>query len=317
MVTTQASRSDDNDDDALLAIRHADERQDNLLVGGGLLVALVVVLGVLGQSLGWFNRGEADWSSSLKPIFGAMVPDAKAANAALPTRISVVGVVAQEATKTDLMAMLSSSFPNVPVDDRVRVQEKTTQPNVLLRIDDKFGGTKRFAMAWQKGKFNYDGAFYDPAMLTAATKAHGDLPEAVRGEFRCRAAERPVIDPSVLSATLKQKLEGKVIEFDVGKDTLTPAGALVLDELAGDLKTLTGLRITVEGHTDADGDASLNRSLSLGRSQAVVRYLGGKGADPKRFDARGFGGDRPKAPNDTAENKQLNRRVEMYAREAD
>jgi OmpA-OmpF porin, OOP family len=320
MVTiTQASRDDDNDDATALAAREADERHDGLVIGGGVLVAVVVVLGVLAQMFGWLNGAEVDWNRTLRPVFSAMVDDPKA-QGAVPTRIAVAGTVAQETTKTDLLAMVSSSFPGVPVDSsklRVLPKTKPEQAGVQVRIDDKFGNTKRFALSWQRGKFSYDGSFYDQALLSAAMKTHAELPKEMQGDFRCTLAERPAIDPKILSATLAEKLRGKVIEFDVGKDTLTAAGAAVVDALAPDLATLTGLRVIVEGHTDADGDAVMNRSLSLARSQAVVRALAAKGADAKRFDARGLGGDRPIAPNDTPENKQLNRRVEMYAREVD
>ena len=56
---------------------------------------------------------------------------------------------------------------------------------------------------------------------------------------------------------------------------------------------LQGMRFTIEGHTDAVGSRAANQDLSRRRSAAVVDYLVGKGVDRARFDAVGYGSDRP------------------------
>ncbi len=72
------------------------------------------------------------------------------------------------------------------------------------------------------------------------------------------------------------------------------------------------LRLSIEGHTDADGSEAHNSELSHNRSKAVVNYLVQKyGVDADRLEARGWGESRPIDTNDSAEGKANNRRVEL------
>ena len=52
---------------------------------------------------------------------------------------------------------------------------------------------------------------------------------------------------------------------------------------------LQGVRFVVEGHTDASGTAAYNRSLSLRRADAALRYLVSLGVQPARLVANGRG----------------------------
>ena len=72
---------------------------------------------------------------------------------------------------------------------------------------------------------------------------------------------------------------------------------------------LQGMRFTIEGHTDAVGLRAANQDLSRRRATAVVDYLVGKGVDRSRFDAVGYGSDRPL--DGLGPNAALNRRVEV------
>lgn len=105
------------------------------------------------------------------------------------------------------------------------------------------------------------------------------------------------------------KLADPVLFFN-GGDRLKPesekALGFVKDYL--DAKTYITL-LRVEGHTDADGDSAVNQKLSERRALAVARQLVAKGVDCKRLLPVGFGGGKPLAPNDTAENKAKNRRL--------
>lgn len=74
--------------------------------------------------------------------------------------------------------------------------------------------------------------------------------------------------------------------------------------------------ITIAGHTDDRGSTQLNWELSTSRAQAVVNYL--FEVNPKLeseygdyFSAAGYGENRPLAPNDTVENRTINRRIEV------
>ena len=69
--------------------------------------------------------------------------------------------------------------------------------------------------------------------------------------------------------------------------------------------------VDIEGHTDDVGRAEENLDLSKRRASVVADYLIEKGVSSKRLHPRGFGQERPKAQNSTAEGRALNRRTEF------
>lgn len=78
--------------------------------------------------------------------------------------------------------------------------------------------------------------------------------------------------------------------------------------------------IFVEGHTDSDGDADLNWRLSMDRALHTyqeligVRPLLGQLQNVKGqpvLSISGYGKQRPAFPNDTVEQKRLNRRIDL------
>jgi outer membrane protein OmpA-like peptidoglycan-associated protein len=85
----------------------------------------------------------------------------------------------------------------------------------------------------------------------------------------------------------------------------------VLDSVGLVLKEYDKTLIEVAGHTDSTGAAEYNQALSERRAQTVATYLAGKGLMEQRIITIGVGETRPVATNDTAEGRQLNRRVEL------
>lgn len=105
------------------------------------------------------------------------------------------------------------------------------------------------------------------------------------------------------------------ILFEPASAQLKESGIAVLDDLEGLLNDFDNA-IVVEGHTD---NVPLNTTLypsnwelSTARAVAVLRYLNEvKKVEPTRLSARGYGEYAPIAPNDSAENKRKNRRVNL------
>ncbi|NIB41682.1 OmpA family protein [Pseudomaricurvus alkylphenolicus] len=85
----------------------------------------------------------------------------------------------------------------------------------------------------------------------------------------------------------------------------------ILDSVALVLKEYNRTLVVVGGHTDSDGAASYNQTLSEGRASSVTGYLSSQGILKDRLETVGFGESQPVASNSTAEGKQLNRRVEI------
>lgn len=101
------------------------------------------------------------------------------------------------------------------------------------------------------------------------------------------------------------------IEFDFGKDTLTPASMPLIDAAAVFLSNQKNLRAIIAGHTDSVGSDRFNLDLSKRRANTVRKVLIEKGVSEKRLNNTGFGESMPVASNTTDEGRQLNRRVEF------
>jgi outer membrane protein OmpA-like peptidoglycan-associated protein len=102
------------------------------------------------------------------------------------------------------------------------------------------------------------------------------------------------------------------ILFATGSDRIRPESTPTLEEIAAMLTAHPDLRLAIEGHTDSDGEDAFNQDLSERRAAAVKAWLvSERGVASDRLDTAGFGESKPAAPNDTAEGKQQNRRVEL------
>ena len=99
--------------------------------------------------------------------------------------------------------------------------------------------------------------------------------------------------------------------FDFNKYTLKPGAREKLAKMAGILLAYPGLKIQLEGHTDAIGSDGYNLELSQNRANSVRAYLVSQSVPPDTVTAVGFGKANPVATNDTAAGRQQNRRVEM------
>ncbi len=99
--------------------------------------------------------------------------------------------------------------------------------------------------------------------------------------------------------------------FDFDKSTLSPESHSELNYWVDLLKKYPVIKIEIDGHTDSVGTVVYNQKLSLARAQSVKAYLVAHGVKAKQLVPKGFGATRPKAPNDTDEGRQRNRRTEF------
>jgi outer membrane protein OmpA-like peptidoglycan-associated protein len=110
---------------------------------------------------------------------------------------------------------------------------------------------------------------------------------------------------------IERKFILKGINFQSGSATISYDSYKILDEVVESLDAYPEAQIEIQGYTDNTGSRSTNMRLSLQRAEAVQFYLIGKGIPAYRLRARGFGPDNPIAPNNTADGRALNRRIEM------
>ena len=102
------------------------------------------------------------------------------------------------------------------------------------------------------------------------------------------------------------------ILFDINSAVLKPESYGSLKDISDVLKDNPTTQVKIIGHTDSDGDAAQNLSLSQKRAAAVkdalVKIFG---IDPSRLLTDGKGSTQPVAPNTSATGKAQNRRVEF------
>jgi len=140
-------------------------------------------------------------------------------------------------------------------------------------------------------------------LVRTALQANGAPPDAI-GVIAEEADVRVVLPSGVL--------------FPSGSPSLAEPGKAVLAKIATALKTQDTHHFVVEGHTDNApiSPALQNRypsnwELSAARSLEVVKFLQSAGVNGQRLESRAFGDNRPVAPNDTEQNRTLNRRIEI------
>jgi outer membrane protein OmpA-like peptidoglycan-associated protein len=99
--------------------------------------------------------------------------------------------------------------------------------------------------------------------------------------------------------------------FGSGKSQIQRQALPKLDDVVVLLKANPQMRIEIQGHTDSSGTYRHNLRLSRVRAQAVVQYLRRKGIAADRLTATGYGPNRPRGSNETAEGRARNRRIEI------
>lgn len=101
------------------------------------------------------------------------------------------------------------------------------------------------------------------------------------------------------------------ITFDTNKSDVRADFYPVLDSVGKVLAKYVDTSLSVAGHTDSTGSASINQQLSDRRADSVAAYLRSRGVDYSRISAQGYGASRPIASNSNEAGRAQNRRVEL------
>jgi len=168
------------------------------------------------------------------------------------------------------------------------------------------------------------GAARDAAAL-AQQQAASAQQQAAAAQQQAAAAQ----DQTRMMAERAAKLEALLVElhatktergmvvtigdvlFATNEANLTPNGMSTLRKLADVMAQNPERTVLVEGFTDSTGSSSYNQNLSQRRANAVAMALGSMGVPRERIAMKAYGEAFPVAANDTASNRQLNRRVEV------
>jgi outer membrane protein OmpA-like peptidoglycan-associated protein/tetratricopeptide (TPR) repeat protein len=123
---------------------------------------------------------------------------------------------------------------------------------------------------------------------------------------------------------IEEPIEMEIGEIEVGKTftldnilfatdsyELTNDSKYILDQFIQFLKENPTVTVTIEGHTDNVGDDERNLTLSNQRALVTMTYLIEKGIGKDRLQAVGYGETQPKVPNNSEQNRAINRRTDF------
>ena len=158
------------------------------------------------------------------------------------------------------------------------------------------------------------------AQAALALSVRQILPNTVRTDLQITYQPPPKREPDLLPAALcisqiNGLLQSEKINFDPGSDRVNLAGQNLLDKIADILRQCGEIPLEIAGHTDSQGREEMNLQLSQTRAQAVLMELQRRRILTGSFVAQGYGETKPIAANDSAEGRDINRRIEFYLRE--
>ena len=103
---------------------------------------------------------------------------------------------------------------------------------------------------------------------------------------------------TIMLMAIDKPIELPNILYDFGRWDLRPESMISLDKLVETLLDNQNITIELMSHTDSRDTEEYNLQLSQRRAQSVVDYLIGKGIEPDRLSARGYGESTPKVVDD-------------------
>ena len=189
-------------------------------------------------------------------------------------------------------------------------------------------------------RYSQNNLQFDGMMLAGATvddfkqQTKQTLSDKIKVDFQLAEAEKsppPVVDlkpkvspntPPVTPSKTSKKLANNCqanfnralstpIRFQSSSTKIKKSSYKTLNKIVKIAKKCKDFSLIVHGHTDSLGNKKLNKKLSLGRANSVVKYLIAHHINGKRLNALGHGASAPIASNKTAIGRAKNRRIEI------
>ena len=226
--------------------------------------------------------------------------------------VALTGTVATETDRRALVAAAEAAVGATNVTDELAVDAVTgTDPDTIAAIGDLLTALDTHLV---NGTTGFDGTrLYLAGRYPDTAGAEGAQTAADAVGARIDVTERPTLDAEralTLETELNEFVVANPIVFQPGSAILDESARAVLDRLAARLREYGGLTAVIEGHTDSDGQAATNLTLSERRAAVVRQAMIDRGVDAESMTAAGFGSTRPVLVNGL-EDKTASRRVEF------
>ncbi|WP_437670900.1 carboxypeptidase regulatory-like domain-containing protein [Sorangium sp. So ce131] len=166
------------------------------------------------------------------------------------------------------------------------------------------------------------GAFRFPDLpagaVTLKVEAQGYMNHVNQADVRTSEDTRAALTVNKRPKVSLVKVQGneikisRQIHFETDSAKILGDSNALMEEIADVLQRNPNIRkVEIQGHTDNTGGREHNQTLSEARANSVRTWLIRAGVDGGRLQAKGYGQDRPVAPNVTPANKAKNRRVQF------
>jgi outer membrane protein OmpA-like peptidoglycan-associated protein len=208
--------------------------------------------------------------------------------------------------------------------DQMRLDQRTAEADRAKAIAQQSQMTAQIAKN-EANNANANAQQANAAALAAQSEASDAKRKTQMAQNDTADAQRQAQEAQARSAQLETQLKdlaakktergiiitlGDVL-FGTDLARLTSDGMRTIQKLAMVLQQNPLRKVLVEGFTDSTGAAAHNQELSERRANAVRGALLEQGIASDRVAIRGYGESYPVAANETAANRQLNRRVEI------
>jgi OmpA-OmpF porin, OOP family len=227
------------------------------------------------------------------------------------------GLVLTGAVGTELEQLIIVDRAGVAVAPANVADQLLVDPTLAALATDRFSTFVELMVAMPSslsaGSVQWDG--------TTVTAAGTYVDEPSRAGFSDAAAAvgvTPVLTPrpsataeqaAALEAQLNSLVAAEPILFEKGSSVVSSASASTIEKVAGIAKRFAGVRIVVQGHTDSEGDAGRNLTLSSERAVSVMEALAALGVPLLDLSAEGFGMTQLIVDDDGNEIPEKSRRV--------
>lgn len=189
-------------------------------------------------------------------------------------------------------AEIEVSYGNSEITEKVRVNGNDGKFAAIIKTDhpeDVMINVKK------------EGHAFDSQLITKEELAKNETIKSKDLEIRKIEVGKPYTINDILYPTASAELSQR--------------SKFILKQFAKFLDENPTIRISIQGHTDNEGNAKDNLILSQNRAEGVKNFLISLGIQEDRLTSIGFGQENPKVPNNSVENKAKNRRTDFVIEE--
>jgi outer membrane protein OmpA-like peptidoglycan-associated protein len=195
-------------------------------------------------------------------------------------------------------------------------------PNVLLGLEYQFEKVFTKDLSWFAGvSFTHDVTILERRFM----KVDGVLGVQIHlGKNQSQETVETVVTPPepVIQTVVKYKiketfvypLDSEFIRFTFNSYELTSNSQTLLKEIGSFLAAHQDAweALSIEGHTDTNGDATYNQHLSEKRAETVLKVFEKSGISKEKISSKGFGSSRVLIEGNSLDIHARNRRVEIH-----